>query len=402
MSGCILALNSGSSSVKFALHAAAHDERRLLHGAISELGPEPKFHAADSCGRAIPAQLPEHGPQRPLTHARALEWLVAWLAAVQPGEPLLGVGHRVVHGGERYGSPVRVDPGILDYLGGLTPMAPLHQPHDLGAIATLMRLRPDLPQVACFDTEFHRTMPAPARNFALPRALTAAGVHRYGFHGLSYEYVAQSLPRHLGALADGRVVVAHLGNGASMCAMQGRRSVATTMGMTALDGLMMGTRSGAIDPGAILYLMRERGLSVADIEDLLYHRSGLLGVSGIASDMRVLLESRDSRAREAVELFAYRAAGALGSLAVALGGLDALVFTGGIGEHASPVRAMICEQARCLGIELDPVANARHHGVISSASSRVTVCVIATDEQTVIARHTCRVLNLLPDREPAI
>mgnify|MGYP001584986139 CR=1 FL=1 len=257
-----------------------------------------------------------------------------------------------------------------------------------------MKLRPELPQAACFDTAFHRTVPPLAQSFALPREITAAGVRRYGFHGLSYEYIAGVLPEHLGARAEGRVVVAHLGNGASMCAMRARRSIATTMGMTALDGLMMGTRSGSIDPGVVFYLMREKSMSADEVEHLLYHQSGLLGVSGVSSDMRELLASKDPRAREAVELFAYRAARELGSLAAALGGLDALVFTAGIGEHAAPVRAMICEQARWLGVELDAVANESHRAVISSAGSRVTVCVVPTDEEIVIARHTCRLLGI--------
>jgi acetate kinase len=283
---------------------------------------------------------------------------------------------------------------VLGDLERLIPMASLHQPHNLAAIRALAKATAGLPQVACFDTAFHRTQTAVARGFALPRDLTAAGVRRYGFHGLSYEHIASVLPEHLGVRADGRVVAAHLGNGASMCAMRDRLCVTTTMGFTALDGLMMGTRSGAIDPGVLLYFMRERAMSAADIEDLLSRRSGLLGVSGISADVRELLASNDPRAREALEMFAYRAAGELASLAAALGGLEALVFTAGIGEHAAPVRAMICDRARWLGIELEYEANRRHDRVISSPASRVTVCVIPTDEETVIARHTCRVLGI--------
>jgi len=253
--------------------------------------------------------------------------------------------------------------------------------------------RPELPQIACFDTAFHRTQPALAQQFALPRKLTAAGIRRYGFHGLSFEYIADILPAHIGERAAGRVVVAHLGNGASMCALRDRRSIATTMGFTALDGLVMGTRSGAIDPGVIFYLMRERSMSAAEVEDLLYHRSGLLGVSGVSSDMRELLASDSPQAREAIELFAYRAARELGSLVAALGGLDALVFTAGIGETAAPVRAMICDAAQWLGVALDSDANARNDVVISTAASRVTVCVVPTDEEIVIARHTRRLLQ---------
>ncbi len=257
----------------------------------------------------------------------------------------------------------------------------------------LMQLKPGLPQVACFDTAFHRVQPLLARQFALPREITASGVQRYGFHGLSYEYIAGVLPEHLGRRAAGRVIVAHLGNGASLCALHDRKSVATTMGFTAIDGLVMGTRSGAIDPGVLFYLMREKGMTPDAVEELLYRRSGLLGVSGVSSDMRALLESRDPRAQEAVELFAYRAAREIGSLAAALGGLDALIFTAGIGEHAGPVRAMICERSRWLGITLDPAANERHDSVIRTPDSGVTVCVVPTNEELVIARHTRSVLT---------
>lgn len=393
MSSRILVLNSGSSSIKFALYAVAAKPVRLLHGIIAELGANPRLAASNERGAPLEARLPPSSGDQPLTHSSALRWLMDWLASSGHAGELLGVGHRVVHGGERYAEPVRVDADVLAYLERLTPMAPLHQPHDLGAISTLMTSRPELPQVACFDTEFHRTMPAHARNFALPRELTAAGVRRYGFHGLSYEYIADVLPAQLGQLADARVIVAHLGNGASMCAMRSRRSVATTMGMTALDGLVMGTRSGAVDPGVLFYLMRDRGMRAEDVESMLYHRAGLLGVSGMSSDMRELIASDSPQAREAVELFSYVAARALASLAAALGGLDALVFTAGIGEHAAPVRAMICEQARWMGMEIDPAANAAHRTVISTSSSKVAVCVIPTNEEIVIARHTCRLLG---------
>jgi len=390
--GAILVLNSGSSSIKFALFAAAPDPARLLHGAISGIGGSPRFSAHDEDGKPLPTALPAGGA--PLTHETALARLLDWLAARGHGRELLGAGHRVVHGGERYAEPAQINPGVLAELERLTPMAPLHQPQDLTAVRVLMALRPDLPQVACFDTAFHRTQPALARSFALPREITAGGVRRYGFHGLSYEYIAGVLPQHLGAHADGRVVVAHLGNGASMCAMHGRRCVATTMGFSTLDGLVMGTRSGTIDPGVVFYLMREKSLSADAVEDLLYRRSGLLGVSGVSSDMRELLASRDPRAREAIELFVYRISRELGSLAAALSGLDALVFTAGIGERAAPVRAMICESARWLGVELDAEANRSHGPLISAPSSRVAVCVVPTDEEIVIARHTCRILKL--------
>ncbi len=392
MKGSLLVLNCGSSSIKFALYSAAREPRRLLHGTIAGLGTEPTFAARDADGRPLPEATPADPDGRPLTLETAPRWLFDWLEASGHGGDVAAAGHRVVHGGERFVEPVRIDDAVLDALEQLDAMAPLHQPHNLAAVRALRALRPALPQIACFDTAFHRTQPAVAQRWALPRELTEQGIRRYGFHGLSYEYVASVLPAHLGERADGRVVVAHLGNGASMCAMRGRKSVATTMGFTALDGLVMGTRCGSIDPGVIFYLMRERRMSADEVEHLLYHRSGLLGVSGVSSDMRELLASPDPRAREAVELFAYRAARELGSLVAALGGLDALVFTAGIGEHAVPVRAMICEQASWLGIELDADANARHGPTISTPASRVAVCVVPTDEEIVIARHTCRLL----------
>jgi acetate kinase len=391
MSGQILVLNSGSSSIKFALFTAAAQPVRVLHGTISGIGADPGFSAEDADGKPLPAGL--HGGGAALTHETALARLFDWLAAQGRGEALLGAGHRVVHGGDGYAEPVRVDAGVLAGLERLLPMAPLHQPHNLAAIRALVKLRPGLPQIACFDTAFHRSQSPLAQSFALPREIAAGGVRRYGFHGLSYEYIADVLPRHLGGKAEGRVVVAHLGNGASLCAMRGRRCVATTMGFTALDGLVMGTRSGAIDPGVLFYLMREKGMTPDAVEDLLYRRSGLLGVSGVSSDMRDLLASKNPHAREAIELFCYRAARELGSLAAALGGLDALVFTAGIGERAAPVRAMICEQSRWLGVELDETANREHRAVISQPGSRVTVCVIPTNEEVVIARHTNRLLG---------
>lgn len=389
----LLVLNCGSSSIKFALYTATHEPQRLLHGTIAGLGTAPRFSARDSEGKSLPESATRHAADRSLTQESAPHWLFDWLEASGYGRDIVAAGHRVVHGGERFLAPVRIDDGVLDALEHLDPMAPLHQPHNLAAVRALKSLRPELPQVACFDTAFHGTQPAVAQRYALPRELTAQGIRRYGFHGLSYEYIADILPAHLGERADGRVVVAHLGNGASMCALNHRRSIATTMGFTALDGLVMGTRSGAIDPGVIFYLMREKAMSANDVEALLYHRSGLLGVSGLSSDMRELLESGEARAQEAVELFVYRAARELGSLAAALGGLDALVFTAGIGEHAAQVRAMICEQARWLGIAIDAAANARHDSIISAPQSSVAVCVAPTNEELIIAQHTLRLLN---------
>ena len=389
--GQILVLNSGSSSIKFALYTAARDPARVLAGTISGIGATPAFTAANADGRPLPAGLPRDTGA--LTHVSALTRLLDWLAARDGSSKLLGAGHRVVHGGARYAAPMRLDAAGLAALEQLVPMAPLHQPHNLAAVRVLLNLQPDLAQVACFDTAFHSTLPAAARDFALPRDITAAGVRRYGFHGLSYEYIAGVLPQHLGGRADGRVIVAHLGAGASLCAMRGRRSVATTMGFTALDGLMMGTRSGAIDPGVLFYLMRERSMSPDAVEDLLYRRSGLLGVSGTSGDMSALLANPDPRAKEAVDLFCYRAAREIGSLAAALGGLDALVFTAGIGERAAPVRAAICEQSGWLGIALDETANREHRVLINAPGSKVAVCVIPTDEEIVIAKHTRKLLT---------
>ena len=388
----LLVLNCGSSSIKFALYTAAPEPARIVHGALSGVGATPQFSAHDAGGKPLAGTV-KKGDQT-LTQEGAPRWLLDWLDSSGYRRGIVGAGHRVVHGGERFLEPVRIDDDVLDALERLDPMAPLHQPHNLAMVRVLKALRPELPQIACFDTAFHRTQPALAQHFALPRELTAAGIRRYGFHGLSYEYIADILPSHIGERAARRVIVAHLGNGASMCALRDRRSIATTMGFTALDGLMMGTRSGAIDPGVIFYLMRERSMSAAEVEELLYHRSGLLGVSGVSGNMRELLASGDPRAREAIELFVYRAARELGSLVAALGGLDVLVFTAGIGERAAPVRAMICDAVRWLGVALDTGANARNDIVISTPASRVTVCVVPTDEEIVIARHARRLLQL--------
>jgi acetate kinase len=309
---------------------------------------------------------------------------------------IVAVGHRVVHGGVRFAAPVLLDRARLGELEALVPLAPLHQPHNLAAINAVAAMAPNLPQVACFDTSFHRTQPAVAQAFALPRRYADEGVRRYGFHGLSYEYIASRLATVDARAASGRTVVAHLGNGASMCAMHDGKSVATTMSFTPLDGLVMGTRCGAIDPGVLLYLMDRHGMNARDLERLLYHESGLLGVSGISSDMRGLLESSDHRAAESLDLFVYRIGRELGSLAAALGGLDALVFTGGIGENAVPVRARICRDASWLGLELDEAANEHGGPCISRKGSRISAWVIPTNEELMIARHTQRVLGFAP------
>lgn len=393
MSNAILTLNAGSSSIKFALFAVASPlpSQPELVGQIDGIGAKPHLKAKDRNGR------PLDDVDLPLTsegqHHAALEFLVDWLHRHEAGWRIIGVGHRVVHGAERYSQPVRLDAAAIAELKTFIPLAPLHQPHNLDGIEALRAALPDVPQVACFDTAFHRTQPAVAQLFALPRRITAQGVRRYGFHGLSYEYIADVLPDHLGAKADGRVIVAHLGNGASMCAMRQRRSTATTMGFTAVEGLMMGTRTGSLDPGVLLYLMDYHGMDAKALTKLLYKESGLLGVSGVSQDMRELLASEKPEAQEAVELFCYRIVREIGSLAAALGGLDALVFTGGIGEHAGPVRERVCTALGWLGIAFDPAANAADAMRISRPGSGVDVLVLPTNEEWMIARHTAELVG---------
>jgi acetate kinase len=384
----ILVLDAGSSSVKFGVYeaATAADPTRLLHGQVEGLGARPRFLAFDADQRPlVDAELGT--PAEPLTHGQALAHLLDWVRERRDGATrLAAVGHRVVHGGTDFAAPVRITDEILHRLEALVPLAPLHQPHGLAGIKEIEARLPGVPQVACFDTAFHRGQPPVAQAYGLPRALAEAGVRRYGFHGLSYQYIAQVLPDHLGEGADGRVVVAHLGSGASMCALHHRRSVASTMGLTALEGLVMGTRCGSLDPGVVLYLIEQEGMTAAQVRDLLYHRSGLLGVSGLSSDVRSLSASTEPAAAEALDLFVYRAVRELGSLTAALGGLDAIVFTAGIGEHATGIRRRICEQSSWLGVTLDPAANDGNRPRISAPDSRVSAWVIRTDEEVVIAR----------------
>jgi acetate kinase len=397
VTGHILVLNAGSSSIKLALFTDQGEGRELeasFHGEIEDIG-EPRGHLQISSqnGERLADQPLQPPAGKLLDHEQALQILHQWLASRGIEESLTAVGHRVVHGGDQWSRPVRIDPEVRRGLAELIPLAPLHQPHNLAAIEALAKLRPELPQVACFDTAFHRSNPLVAQTFALPRETTDSGVRHYGFHGLSYEYIAEVLPEVMGERAEGRVVVAHLGNGASMCALRGRRSIATTMGFTALDGLVMGTRCGALDPGVLLYLLQERGMDAAALTDLLYHRCGLLGVSGVSHDMRALLASDEANAAEAVDLFVYRIGRELGSLAAALGGLDALVFTGGIGEHAAQIRSRVCRDAEWLGVELDAEANEGDGPRISTDASRVSAWVIPTDEELMIARHTRALLG---------
>lgn len=382
----ILCFNAGSSSLKFALYGIADAGlRRVLAGEIEEAGErQARFHAADAEGRALPP--PDWGAAGQHRREDLLAALLAWIEGRGSGE-IMAAGHRIVHGGTAFAAPILIDSGVLEALDRLVPLAPLHQPHNLAPIRALQALRPRLPQIAAFDTAFHHGRPAVTTRFALPREFADAGVRRYGFHGLSYEYIAQALPTVAPEIARSRVVVAHLGNGASLCAMQDGKSVDTTMSFSALDGLVMGTRSGTLDPGVVLYLLRERGLDAGAIEDLLYRRSGLLGVSGVAGDMRTLLASRDPRAEEAVALFVFRIVRELGALAATMGGLDGLVFTAGIGEHAAEIRRRVCDGARWLGVALDEAANEAGGPRITRPKSRVSAWVIPTDEDLMIARH---------------
>ncbi|MFW6278079.1 MAG: acetate/propionate family kinase [Halorhodospira sp.] len=387
MPEAILVLNAGSSSIKYAVYE--HDEHGgltlRLHGHVEELGRRPRLYVDDLHHSQDYREL-EEGAGHEAALAAMLEAIEAQLGALR----LIGAGHRIVHGGPAYSAPVRMDDHVLAALHELEPLAPLHQPHNLAAVEAVRRVAPGLAQVACFDTAFHRSQPPVAQRFALPRSYEERGVLRYGFHGLSYEYIAGQLPDYDPQAAAGRTVVAHLGAGASLCALHGGRSVATTMGFTALDGLPMGQRCGSIDPGVVLYLLREEGGSVAGVERLLYRESGLLGVSGISSDMRMLLASEAPEAAEAVELFCYRTVREIGGLAAALGGLDALVFTAGIGEHAAPVRRRIAAGLEWLGLSLDQAANERDGPRISAADSAVAAWVIPTDEERIIAAHTAR------------
>jgi len=386
----ILVINAGSSSIKFSLFAERATEPELtLRGQIEGLYTKPHFVVHDATGSALSKHEWESGTN--LGHTGAIKHLVEFLQGYGDKCRLTAVGHRVVHGGLHFSEPVRIDVHTVAKLEQYIPLAPLHQPHNLAMVRLIAERSPDLPQVACFDTAFHRHQPDVAQIFALPTEITDRGVRRYGFHGLSYEYISSVLPGLPGCTE--RVIVAHLGNGASMCAIKAGKSIASTMGFTAVDGLPMGTRCGAIDPGVILYLMDELKMDARAIEKLVYQQSGLLGVSGISSDMRTLLASGDARARLAVDLFVYRIGRELGSLAAALGGLDALIFTGGIGEHAAVIRQRVCEDAAWLGVMLDPLANNSGKPRISTESSAVSAWVIPTNEELMIARHTRHLIN---------
>ena len=385
MSRSIAVLNAGSSSIKFAFFADENELRLTYRGLLEQIGVSPHLSVTDAGGAVVGER---SWPSNGFDHKAATREILKVGVEIGREAPVAAVGHRVVHGGERHAAPIRVDRTVFEDLAKLTPLAPLHQPHNLAPIATLLEAAPHIPQVACFDTAFHRSQPPLAQMFALPRRFTAAGVRRYGFHGLSYEYVAGRLREVAPEIAGGRVIIAYLGNGASLCAVRDGRSVASTMGFTAADGLVMGTRCGAMDPGAMIHLMDAYGMGARELEDLIYKRSGLLGVSGVSSDMRALHASHEQAAKEAIDLFVYRVVREVGSLAAALGGLDGLVFTGGIGEHDAEVRAEIGAGCRWLGVLIDPTANATGVGRISPEAAPVRVLVLPTDEEQVVARQT--------------
>jgi acetate kinase len=375
-------INAGSSSVKFSFYEG---EQRILAGQVDGIGAHPSASAEGPKGERIAP--PDLGAKPPTVPSEVLPTILPWAREQLGGRRLEAVGHRVVHGGLRYSRPARVTPELLAELEALVPLAPLHEPHNLAPIKMAMSLNPGLPQVACFDTAFHRTAPEVEQAFALPYSYYEEGIRRYGFHGLSYEYIASVLPERAPEIANGRIVVAHLGNGCSACAMQNRVSIATTMGFTALDGLPMGTRCGELDAGVVLHLIQQKKMAAEELVDLLYRRSGMLGLSGISSDFRELLASDNPRARFAVDVFCYRVAGHIASLAAALGGLDGVVFTAGVGENAAAVRSAICRACEWLGLELDEAANREHKERISMPNSRVAAYVIKTDENLMIARH---------------
>lgn len=393
MSETILVINAGSSSIKFSLFTY-HELTLIYYGEIDGISSNPQFTVFDEHHHLLSKRtLPSRD------YKSALDELFSWLTQLPEGLTLKAAGHRIVHGGMAFTQPTLITHKSFSEIDSFSTLAPLHQPYNLEAILNINKLHPTLPQVACFDTAFHHTQDRLATLFAIPRTLSEEGVIRYGFHGLSYEYIASVLPEHIGEKANEKVIVAHLGNGASLCAMKNRKSVATSMGLTALDGLMMGSRCGSLDPGVVLYLLEEKKYSSEQISDLLYHESGLLGVSGISSDMRELQVNSDPRAIEAIDLFCYRAARELSALCAALQGCDAIVFTAGIGEHSALVRKKICEHLTWLGVALDTDANTNHASIISQDISKVLVSIIPTNEEYMIAKHTLTVLSKLPPED---
>lgn len=396
MTDATLVLNAGSSSLKFAVYSCEPDGPHVrLRGKVAGIGTHPVFSARNAHGQPLPSQ-DLMLVSTEADHDALIPALLTWLERHEDGLTITCAGHRVVHGGRLRGGPAQVTPALLDELEALIPLAPLHQPHNLAAIRCLAATAPHLTQIACFDTSFHRTQDWLAQHFALPRALTESGVLRYGFHGLSYQYIARQLPRYTGVHAEGRVIAAHLGNGASLCAMHERKSVATSMGFTALEGLMMGQRCGSLDPGVVLYLMDTLKMTTDDVSHLLYEKSGLLGVSGISNDMAELEAHPAPEAHEAIALFCYRAACDMTALATSLGGLDSIVFTAGIGENSALVRRLIVERLGWLGAELDTDANARNASCISTTTSRISLYIIPTDEEVIIAQEVHDMMQLTP------
>jgi acetate kinase len=392
MPDAILTLNAGSSSLKFALFWRAG--KKFLSGAVEGIGTTPHFFVRDADGKPLHDQKFADG----LDHEQLLSPLLAWIDSHLGDEKLIAAGHRIVHGGTKFAAPVQLNDAVLADLAELNDLAPLHEPHNLAAIRAVMALRPSLVQIGCFDTAFHRTLQPEVTRLPLPRHYFDEGVRRYGFHGLSYEYISERLHQDAPTLAAGRVIAAHLGNGASACAMINGKSVESTMGFTGLDGLIMGTRTGIIDAGAVLYLMQSRQMDAAALTDLLYKKSGLLGLSGISSDMRALLASPEPAAAQAVAAFCYAAAKQMAGLVVAMGGLDGLIFTAGIGEHCPPIRATICAHLKHLGITIDDSANTRNAPIISPPASQIAVHVIPTNEEGTIARH-CEELLALAEKK---
>jgi len=387
-----LVLNAGSSSLKFCVFRRPESGQWQLDakGQIEGIGTSPRLLVKDGAGERIADDRLDAAVSDGRKAAKAL---AAWLQAKYHGGKVLGVGHRVVHGGSRFAGPTVVNQGTLAQLRELIPLAPLHQPYNLAAIEEVFERLQGVPQVACFDTSFHCSHSAVAAPVPLPRDLCQSGLQRYGFHGLSYEYIASVLPEVAPEIARGRVIVAHLGSGASLCALKDGKSVDNSLGFTALDGLCMGTRPGALDPGVVLYLFQGLGLSAKEVEAILYEKSGLLGISGISNDMRDLLDSREPEARLAIDYFVYRAAKEIGALAAVLGGIDGLVFTAGIGENSTEIRRRICESCAWLGLELDAAANANRCPRISTSQSKVSTWVIPTNEEIMIARHTGTLLG---------
>ncbi len=393
MQGYALVLNAGSSSLKFCVFQRGKTEGWQVgtRGQIEGIGTSPRLIAKDARGEKL---VDEKLDQSVRDAPAAIDVLGNWLRSRFQSAPIVGVGHRVVHGGPRFAGPTIVTREILAELAELTPLAPLHQPHNLAPIAALFERLPDVPQVAVFDTSFHRGHADVAALVPLPRDILQGGVERYGFHGISYEYIASVLPQVAPEIANGRVIVAHLGSGASLCALRDGKSIDSTMGFTALDGLCMGTRPGALDPGVVLYLFQNLGLSIKQVEEILYKKSRLLGISGISNDMRDLADRTEPEARLAIDYFVYRAAKEIGALAAVLGGIDALVFTAGIGENSPEIRRRISDASSWLGIELDFEANAAGGPRISKPRSQVSCWVIPTNEELMIARHTSALLGL--------